>query len=74
MYMFLQMTTEKVPCVVVVTGGAGFLGQHIVGLLQEHASHVTEIRVLDVIPYVNKLGKFNAILYTIIYIFILNAI
>lgn len=44
-------------CVVLVTGGAGFLGQHIVGLLQQHASHVTEIRVLDVIPYVNKLGK-----------------
>jgi 3beta-hydroxy-delta5-steroid dehydrogenase / steroid delta-isomerase len=44
-------------CVVLVTGGSGFLGQHIVGLLQDRADHVTEIRVLDVIPYENKLGK-----------------
>jgi len=51
------MASTEATCVVVVTGGAGFLGQHIVGLLQEHASHVTEIRVLDVIPYTNKLGK-----------------
>ncbi|XP_060607164.1 3 beta-hydroxysteroid dehydrogenase/Delta 5--_4-isomerase type 1-like isoform X1 [Ruditapes philippinarum] len=42
-------------CVVLVTGGSGFLGQHIVGLLQDRADHVTEIRVLDVIPYENKL-------------------
>lgn len=42
-------------CVVLVTGGAGFLGQHVVGLLQERADHVTEIRVLDVVPYTNKL-------------------
>lgn len=44
-------------CVILVTGGTGFLGQHLVGLLQEHADHVTEIRVLDVVPYENKLGK-----------------
>ncbi|XP_045173791.2 3 beta-hydroxysteroid dehydrogenase/Delta 5--_4-isomerase type 4-like isoform X2 [Mercenaria mercenaria] len=42
-------------CVVLVTGGSGFLGQHVVGLLQERADHVTGIRVLDVIPYKNKL-------------------
>ncbi|XP_021363944.1 3 beta-hydroxysteroid dehydrogenase/Delta 5--_4-isomerase type 1-like [Mizuhopecten yessoensis] len=42
--------------VVMVTGGAGFLGQHIIGHLQEKASHVSEIRVLDIRPYSNKLG------------------
>ncbi|XP_060070999.1 3 beta-hydroxysteroid dehydrogenase/Delta 5--_4-isomerase-like [Ylistrum balloti] len=42
--------------VVMVTGGAGFLGQHIIGHLQEKADHVSEIRVLDIRPYSNKLG------------------
>ena len=41
-----------------VTGGSGFLGQHVVGLLQTRAPHVTEIRVLDLPsnPYTNRLG------------------
>ena len=43
--------------VVLVTGGSGFLGQHIVKLLQERASDVREIRVFDKIPYQNKLGN-----------------
>ena len=42
--------------VVLVTGGAGFLGQHVVKLLQERASDVKEIRVFDRIPYENQLG------------------
>ena len=42
--------------VVLVTGGAGFLGQHIVKLLQERTSDVREIRVFDRIPYENHLG------------------
>ncbi|XP_045173605.2 3 beta-hydroxysteroid dehydrogenase/Delta 5--_4-isomerase type 4-like [Mercenaria mercenaria] len=52
--MRIFMDSSKV-CVVLVTGGSGFLGQHVVGLLQERADHVTEIRVLDVAPYKSKL-------------------
>jgi len=50
--------------IVLVTGGAGFLGQHIVRLLQERSSNVKEIRVFDTRPYRKKLGKFNHILIT----------
>lgn len=43
--------------VVLVTGGAGFLGQHVISQLQQHAPHVREIRVLDLQPFVQKLGE-----------------
>ena len=43
--------------VILVTGGAGFLGQHVVRALQEQAGNVGEIRVFDTRPYRNKLGK-----------------
>ncbi len=42
---------------VVVTGGNGFLGQHIVKLLQEQARHVGNIIVFDRVPYVKALGR-----------------
>lgn len=49
--------TGDVTGVVLVTGGAGFLGQHIVSLLHSRAPNVTEIRVFDLKPYTNKLGN-----------------
>ena len=45
---------------VLVTGGGGCLGQHLIGLLQTRAPHVTEIRVLDIKPYENRLGTEHA--------------
>jgi len=39
------------------SGGSGFLGQHIVKQLQENDPKVREIRILDLKPYVNHLGK-----------------
>ncbi|VDI69875.1 Hypothetical predicted protein [Mytilus galloprovincialis] len=41
--------------VVLVTGGSGFLGQHVVKHLQIYAENVREIRVLDMVPYEQKL-------------------
>lgn len=43
--------------VVLVTGGSGTLGRHVVGLLQTRADHVTDIRVLDLQPFRNSPGK-----------------
>jgi FlaA1/EpsC-like NDP-sugar epimerase len=47
--------------VVVITGGSGFLGQHIIRVLNERSDGIREIRVVDLKPYKQKLGK---ILYT----------
>lgn len=41
---------------ILVTGGAGFLGQHIVKLLEENAKNVEEIRIFDSRSYRNSLG------------------
>lgn len=43
-------------CTVTVTGGAGFLGQHVIQHLQLSAPWVTEIRVFDLIPFSRSLG------------------
>ena len=40
-----------------MTGGSGFLGQHIVKHLMENADWVEEVRVFDVRQYKNMLGK-----------------
>lgn len=40
-----------------MTGGSGFLGQHIVKHLQEFDNDVKEIRIIDLKPYANNLGK-----------------
>ncbi|ETN66772.1 hydroxysteroid dehydrogenase [Anopheles darlingi] len=42
--------------IVLVTGGAGFYGQHLIRLLQERDPKVSEIRVIDLNPYENRLG------------------
>lgn len=42
--------------VVLVTGSSGFLGQHVVKLLQEQDKTVKEIRLFDTKPYENKLN------------------
>ncbi|CAO1308995.1 unnamed protein product [Diamesa hyperborea] len=42
--------------VVLITGGAGFLGQHIVRLIEERDPSVKEIRIVDLKPYENRLG------------------
>jgi len=43
--------------VILVTGGAGFLGQHIVKLLEERTEGIKEIRVFDTKLYQNQLGE-----------------
>ncbi|XP_049290446.1 3 beta-hydroxysteroid dehydrogenase/Delta 5--_4-isomerase [Anopheles funestus] len=42
--------------IVLVTGGSGFYGQHLIRVLQERDSKVGEIRVVDLNPYENRLG------------------
>lgn len=41
---------------ILITGASGFLGQHIVKLLQEKAENVEKIILFDMKPYRNKLG------------------
>ncbi|EAT48210.1 AAEL000733-PA [Aedes aegypti] len=45
--------------VILITGGAGFLGQHLIRTLQERDPKVREIRVVDLKPYENILGHID---------------
>lgn len=60
-YILLHFFIQNQLCkmskyVVLVTGGSGFLGQHVVKHLQLYGDSVKEIRVLDKVPYEQKLG------------------
>lgn len=50
--------SDSVKQTILVTGASGFLGQHIVKLLQEQDRTVKEIRCLDLKAYRNNLGMF----------------
>ncbi|KAK6190918.1 hypothetical protein SNE40_002684 [Patella caerulea] len=56
------LTPEKKE-IVVITGGSGFLGQHIVRQIQQHTAHVGEIRILDVKP-VQKFMEYDDLIPT----------
>ncbi|KAF6197402.1 hypothetical protein GE061_020240, partial [Apolygus lucorum] len=40
--------------VILITGGSGFLGQHLIRAINERGEGIKEIRVLDLVPYCNK--------------------
>lgn len=39
-------------------GGSGFLGHHLVKLIEERDDNVKEIRIVDLVPYKNCSSKF----------------
>lgn len=47
--------------IVLITGGSGFLGQHIIKLLLQEKDNfgIKEIRSIDLKPYTNEIGKLN---------------
>lgn len=47
--------------IVLITGGSGFLGQHIIKLLLQEKDNlgIKEIRSIDLQPYTNAIGKLN---------------
>lgn len=47
--------------IVLITGGSGFLGQHIIKLLLQEKDNlgIKEIRSIDLQPYTNEIGKFE---------------
>ncbi|WAR23439.1 3BHS1-like protein, partial [Mya arenaria] len=51
----IEPTKESPGCRVLVTGGAGFLGQHLVSLLHTRVPDVHHISVLDLQPFSNLL-------------------
>ncbi|CAN7944813.1 unnamed protein product [Ixodes hexagonus] len=54
--MYSALSGGRSVRVVLVTGSSGFLGQHIVRLLQEEEPAVKEIRLFDARPFKNNLG------------------
>jgi hypothetical protein len=65
-FFFIQKFTQgnifnMSDSVVLVTGGSGCLGQHIVKHLQILGNDVKEIRVLDVVEYKQKLVCFRGV-------------
>ncbi|XP_014240127.1 3 beta-hydroxysteroid dehydrogenase/Delta 5--_4-isomerase type 1 [Cimex lectularius] len=42
--------------IVLITGGAGFLGQHLIREIQERQDDIKEIRVVDLIKHENKIN------------------
>lgn len=44
----------------ILLGGSGFLGQHIVRLIEERDPTVKEIRIVDSVAYENRLSKYQA--------------
>ena len=45
--------------VIVITGGNGFVEQHVIKLLHQHChKEVKEIRVFDIKPYTQNLGMY----------------
>ena len=43
---------------VAVTGGCGFLGQHLIKLLHTHTTNVQCVRVLDFMAFSKELGPY----------------
>ena len=41
-----------------VTGGCGFLGQHLIKLLHSHTTNVSCVRILDFMPFSQELGLY----------------
>lgn len=57
-----------------MTGGSGFLGQHLVKLLQERDDNCKEIRIVDLVSYTNHLGMLElpAIEYNLFFFLNIN--